>query len=164
MGSVRGSSVVDQCVARLEHNTCSVKIHGWLKADVSVDRLYLLAGDGKGHTKPAMMRGWSVPVWIFGGCTRTLEVLNLDTTEFKRFYELYHVQCQSGADPATLDWLKILPGHWLTEPHTRSVSERSLEPSWWRCLVGLMFPLTDLLLKMIMVPCLSLLKPYAPLS
>jgi hypothetical protein len=34
---------------------CSIKMHGCLKGDVSVEHMYMLAGDGKGRTKPSLM-------------------------------------------------------------------------------------------------------------
>jgi hypothetical protein len=69
---------------------CSINSHGCLKGDMYVDHLYLLAGDGKGRAKPAVMIGWSVPIGFFGGCTKALAALNLDATEFNRFAELAH--------------------------------------------------------------------------
>jgi hypothetical protein len=72
------------------------------KVDVSASHLYLLVVDGKGHIKPAVMLGWSVPVGFFDGQTRTLEGLNINATE------LIHAQCQSENNQVTLEWALLV--------------------------------------------------------
>jgi hypothetical protein len=89
----------------------SIKRHYHNKSSPDPDHLFFLAGYGKGQAKPVIMLGLSVPVNVFGGRLQELAGVNLDATDFKRdstafkcFSELAQAQCQSVADPATLDW------------------------------------------------------------
>jgi hypothetical protein len=57
---------------------------------------------------PTIVLGWSVPAEVFGGLMQELAGVTLYATAFKYFAELAHVQCQSGANPAALEWAPLV--------------------------------------------------------